>query len=138
MNGLITIRSYNRENSFMNKNNSMTDINNSGFHALCAANRWYLFFFLEKNWYLNFFRLGLRLEFIGTIVVTTAATFAVIERSDMSPGLAGLSIAYALQLTGTLSWLVRSATEVETQMVSVERVIHYSKLEEVWIFVNIF
>ena len=48
----------------------------------------------------------MRVEMIGTIVVTLAATFAVIGRDTLAPGFAGLSISYALQLTGILNWLV--------------------------------
>jgi Na+-transporting NADH:ubiquinone oxidoreductase subunit NqrB len=48
--------------------------------------------------------LGVRVEFIGTCVVTLAAIFAVIERHNIDPGLAGLSISYALNITGTLNW----------------------------------
>ena len=32
-------------------------------------------------------------------------------------------------MTGILNWLVRMATEAETSMVSVERVLHYTKLQ---------
>jgi len=78
----------------------------------CFSNRW----------------VGLRVEFIGTVVVTLASAFAVIEKSNVAQGFAGLSISYALQLTGILNWLVRQATEAETQMVSVERVLSYTKL----------
>ena len=99
-------------------------------------------------------RLGFRLEFLGTCVVTFAAAFAVFERASINPGMsiernslphtalnddrflppplvpgfAGLSIAYALQLTGSLNWMVRMVTESETQMVSVERVLNYGSL----------
>jgi ABC-type multidrug transport system fused ATPase/permease subunit len=48
--------------------------------------------------------LGVRVEFIGTCVVSLAALFAVIERHNIDPGLAGLSISYALNITGTLNW----------------------------------
>jgi len=43
--------------------------------------------------------------------------------------LAGLSITYALQLTGQLNWLVRMSTEVETNLISVERCTQYIRLE---------
>jgi ATP-binding cassette subfamily C (CFTR/MRP) protein 1 len=46
----------------------------------------------------------------------------------VSAGLAGMSISYALSLTGTLNWLVRQSTDAETQMVSVERVIQVRAL----------
>ena len=42
-------------------------------------------------------------------------------RDSISPGLVGLSISYALSVTQTLNWLVRMASEVETNIVAVER-----------------
>jgi len=48
----------------------------------------------------------------------------------MSPGMAGLTISYALQTTGVLNWLVRQSTDAETQMVSVERILEYSELKQ--------
>jgi len=71
----------------------------------------------------------LRLELLGTSVVFGAAFFAVLERDNITPGLAGLSITYALMLTNKLNWLVRMSTEVENQMVSVERALEYSELQ---------
>jgi ATP-binding cassette subfamily C (CFTR/MRP) protein 1 len=113
LNGLSTIRSYQRQSQFITINNQKLDTNMSAYYALTAANRW----------------LGVRLEFLGTFVITLAAAFAVIERTSLGPGFAGLSISYALQLTSTLNWLVRMVTEAETQMVSVERCLYYTKLE---------
>jgi ATP-binding cassette subfamily C (CFTR/MRP) protein 1 len=97
----------------MEVNNAKVDTNMTAFYILTGANRW----------------LGVRLEFIGATVVTLAASFAVIERESLSPGFAGLSISYALQLTGVLNWLVRMWTEAETQMVSVERIMQYAELQ---------
>lgn len=45
------------------------------------------------------------------------------------PGLAGLSIAYALSVTQSLNWTVRMASEVETNTVSVERILEYAGME---------
>jgi Na+-transporting NADH:ubiquinone oxidoreductase subunit NqrB len=61
------------------------------------------------------------LEFVGACVVFGAAFFVVIERNSLDPGLAGLSITYALQLTGNLNWLVRMTTEVENNLIASER-----------------
>lgn len=41
----------------------------------------------------------------------------------------GLSITYALSLTGVLTWLVRTATNAENSMVSVERVLNLCALD---------
>jgi len=112
LSGLNTIRPYQRELDFIDRNNEKLDLNQRSSYALLVSNRW----------------VGIRVEFIGTVVVTLAAAFAVIEKNNVEAGFAGLSISYALQLTGILNWLVRTATESETQMVSVERVLSYTKL----------
>lgn len=42
--------------------------------------------------------LGIQVEFVGNCVVLFAALFAVIGRNNLSPGLVGLSVSYALQV----------------------------------------
>ena len=39
----------------------------------------------------------------------------------------GLSVSYALAITQTLNWLVRMTSELETNVVSVERIKEYSE-----------
>lgn len=48
--------------------------------------------------------------------------------SNVNAGVVGLMLSYALSTTQTLNWIVRSATEVETNIVSVERVQEYIDL----------
>lgn len=78
--------------------------------------------------------LGIRLEMVGNIIILFAALFAILNRDTISPGIAGLSIAYALQITQSLNWLVRSISSLETEAVAVERVREYTqtKSEAVW------
>ena len=52
-----------------------------------------------------------------------------LQTGNVNPGEAGLSLTYALSLTGLLNMLVRMYTEVETQMVSVERMEQYTHIE---------
>uniref|UniRef100_A0A3Q2E994 Multidrug resistance-associated protein 1 n=1 Tax=Cyprinodon variegatus TaxID=28743 RepID=A0A3Q2E994_CYPVA len=73
------------------------------------------------NWWL-----AIRLEFVGNCIVSFAALFAVMARDQLSPGIMGLSISYALQLTTSLTWLVRMSSDVETNIVAVEKVKEYS------------
>lgn len=42
--------------------------------------------------------LGVRLETVGSLVILFAALFAVIERDTISPGFAGLSVSYTLEV----------------------------------------
>jgi ABC-type multidrug transport system fused ATPase/permease subunit len=71
-------------------------------------------------------RLGLRLETIGALIVFFAAFFIVMARDTIEPGLAGLSLSYALQITASFFWLVRQSVESENCMNSVERSKYYT------------
>jgi len=113
LNGISTIRAFNVVDNFIKENDKKVDLNVSAYFMNTNANRW----------------LSIRLEFLCTCVVTAAALFSVLERNNVEAGLAGLSLTYALNLTGVLNWLVRQSSEVETQLVAVERIIEYTDLE---------
>jgi ATP-binding cassette subfamily C (CFTR/MRP) protein 1 len=67
------------------------------------------------------------LEFLGNLIIFGAALFAVLGREELSPGLVGLSISYALTITQTLNWFVRMTSDVETNIVAVERIKEYGE-----------
>lgn len=79
--------------------------------------------------------LAIRLEIIGSFVILFSALFSVLGRETISPALVGLSITYALQITQILSWLVMITSEVETNIVAIERMEEYANLpkEAPWI-----
>uniref|UniRef100_A0AAQ5XXH7 ABC-type glutathione-S-conjugate transporter n=1 Tax=Amphiprion ocellaris TaxID=80972 RepID=A0AAQ5XXH7_AMPOC len=70
--------------------------------------------------------LAVNLEFVGNGVVLAAAILSVMGKSTLSPGIVGLAVSHSLQVTGILSWIVRSWTDVENNIVSVERVNEYA------------
>lgn len=108
--GAVTIRAYADEPRFRRLSDALVDTNQSAYFAGVSANRW----------------LAVRLEFVGALVTTGAALFAVVARDSIDPSVAGLSISYALNITQTLNWTVRMMSNVETQIVSVERIREYS------------
>uniref|UniRef100_A0A3B5LYX7 ATP-binding cassette, sub-family C (CFTR/MRP), member 2 n=1 Tax=Xiphophorus couchianus TaxID=32473 RepID=A0A3B5LYX7_9TELE len=110
--GLSVIRAYKHQERFLKHNEVTIDEN------LKSVYPW-----IVSNW------LAIRLEFLGNLVVFFAALFAVISRNSLDSGLVGLSISYALNVTQTLNWLVRMTSELETNIVAVERVSEYSLLE---------
>jgi len=112
LNGVSTIRAFNRSEEFIKDNENRLDTNQRAFFISTTANRW----------------LGIRLELLGAIVVGLASLFCVIERENIDAGSAGLSLTYALQTTALLNWLVRMYTETEAQMVAVERLEEYSNI----------
>lgn len=73
--------------------------------------------------------IAVRLEMVGNLVILFASLFAVLG-DQTNAGLVGLSVSYSLQITQTLNWLVRMWSEVETNIVSVERIKEYAETKQ--------
>jgi ABC-type multidrug transport system fused ATPase/permease subunit len=71
------------------------------FEPSIIANRW----------------LSIRLQMLGNLIVLFAALFAVLGRNSLEPGLVGLSLSYATQITQTLNMLIRQTSMIENNMV---------------------
>uniref|UniRef100_A0A8D3D949 ABC-type glutathione-S-conjugate transporter n=1 Tax=Scophthalmus maximus TaxID=52904 RepID=A0A8D3D949_SCOMX len=112
--GLSVIRAYGHQERFLKHNEIVMDENLKSIYPWIVSNRW----------------LAIRLEFLGNLVVFFAALFAVIARETMDSGLVGLSISNALSITQVLNWLVRMNSELETNVVAVERVDEYTGIEK--------
>nr|POE76227.1 metal resistance protein ycf1 [Quercus suber] len=115
LSGITTIRAYRQTQRFALENEYRVDANLRAYFPSISANRW----------------LAVRLEFLGSVIILAAAGFAIVSvttGSGLSAGLVGLSMSYALQITQSLNWIVRQTVEVETNIVSVERVLEYSRL----------
>ncbi|EGT53593.1 hypothetical protein CAEBREN_25075 [Caenorhabditis brenneri] len=75
--------------------------------------------------------LATRLELLGNTTVLFASLSATLSTKyfGLTPGMAGLSVSYALTITEVLNICVRSVSEIESNIVSVERVNEYQELE---------
>jgi ATP-binding cassette subfamily C (CFTR/MRP) protein 1 len=119
LDGLPTIRAYRAETQFSTKNEELIDRNQRAYFLNFAVNCW----------------LALRLEFAGTLISAFAALTAVLahssdpERGTAFAGLAGVSLTYAFSVTQSLSWSVRMLSQLQTQMVSVERIKNYTVMD---------
>jgi ATP-binding cassette subfamily C (CFTR/MRP) protein 1 len=125
LNGLSTVRAFRQQRRFEALNDARIERNLEAGFLSVTANRW----------------LAIRLEFIGSIVIFASALFAVSglgtasqldagyvfphrlclvgvisDAVDFLGSLAGLMLSYALSVTQSLNWTVRSATEVETNV----------------------
>ncbi|XP_053672165.1 multidrug resistance-associated protein 1 [Anopheles nili] len=116
--GVQTIRAYSVQDRFITESDERVDANQLCYCPSIIANRW----------------LAVRLEMVGNLIILFAALFAVLGRETMNAGLVGLSVSYALQITQTLNWLVRMTSDVETNIVAVERIKEYgeTKQEAAW------
>ncbi|NXU82348.1 MRP3 protein, partial [Xiphorhynchus elegans] len=111
--GASVIRAYRRVKAFVDISDLKVDENQKSYYPGIVSNRW----------------LGIRVEFVGNCIVLFAALFAVIGRNSLNAGLVGLSVSYALQVTMSLNWMVRMTSELETNIVAVERIKEYSETE---------
>ncbi|CAD7702664.1 unnamed protein product [Ostreobium quekettii] len=112
--GLSTIRAYGLKNQFEATFMGLNDHNGSWWYTKMAANRW----------------LGVRLDMSSTLVLAAAVSFTLATREKVDPGLLGLALTYVLQLTGILQYLVSQTATLETEMTSVERMLHYTTLDQ--------
>ncbi|EAW12826.1 ATP-binding cassette glutathione S-conjugate transporter YCF1 [Aspergillus clavatus NRRL 1] len=113
--GISTIRAYRQQDRFTLENEWRMDANLRAYFPSISANRW----------------LAVRLEFIGSVVILASAALSIVSvatGSLLSSGMVGLAMSYALQITQSLNWIVRQTVEVETNIVSVERVLEYANL----------
>jgi ATP-binding cassette subfamily C (CFTR/MRP) protein 1 len=111
--GISTIRTYKLQDKFKAKHLQNIDNNLKCWFAHDMSQRW----------------LGIRLGTLGALIVSLTAVVIVATRGMMDLGFAGLSLTYALQISVFISWGVLQSTETETQMNSVERILHYSTLD---------
>nr|CAG8528506.1 14943_t:CDS:10 [Entrophospora candida] len=113
--GVTTIRAYQQTDRFIEENESRLDENQKAYFPSISCNRW----------------LAVRLEFLGSLIIFSASILAVVTlltTGNLDAGLVGLSVTYALSVTQALNWAVRQFCEIETNIVSVERVKEYIEL----------
>lgn len=116
--GVSTIRAYSAEYTLLRRITKLLDTQQHAYYLTCAAQSW----------------LAVRLEMIGTLIITFACLSAILQHwrngADVSfAGLAGLAISYSLQVTQSLNWSARMASDMDANMVSVERIDEYTRLD---------
>ena len=117
LDGVSTIRAYNAELSLLKRIIKMVDLQQNAYFLTCTAQCW----------------LAVRLELVGTLIILFACLCAVLEHhsqggNESFAGLAGLSISFALSVTQSLNWSVRMGSDLEANMVAVERIRQYSSI----------
>nr|QNH67878.1 ATP-binding cassette transporter subfamily C member 1 X2 [Brachionus rotundiformis] len=112
LNGVSTIRAFKAEKRLIDQAQKHLNTNAKIFYSDYSANRW----------------VGMRLEFTGSLVILASSMFIVLNKDNISAGTAGLTMSYALTITLTLIWVVRSFSDFETNLISVERVREYCDL----------
>lgn len=112
--GVATIRAFSAQDALIRRLTKSLDTQQHAYYLTFTSLCW----------------LAVRCEMIGTTIVFFACLCSVYEHDNVNgdevlAGLYGLSISYALNITGALSWSVRMASDFEANMVAVERVKDY-------------
>ena len=109
MTGASTINAFSRGKDFIGENRTRIEANQRCYIASIFVGRW----------------AALRLEMMGTVLVLAVALFTVSTRGSIEPGSIGLCLSYALNISSTLQVLTRNLSDIETNLVSVERISEY-------------
>ncbi|XP_074657445.1 ATP-binding cassette subfamily C member 4-like [Tubulanus polymorphus] len=113
LNGLYTVRAFGAQDAFVKEFEFHQDVHTEAWHSLVSTNGWF----------------GVRLDWVSSGFVMSVAFCSVLMAKNLDGGLVGLSVTYAIALLGLFQWAVRQSAEVESQMISVERIIQYCNLE---------
>lgn len=111
--GLPVIRAFQHQQRFLKHSEALIDTNQKCVFSWIISNRW----------------LAIRLELVGNLIVFFSSLMMVIYRDTISGDTVGFVLSNALSITQTLNWLVRMTSEIETNIVAVERITEYINVE---------
>eukprot|EP01051_Picozoa_sp_SAG22_P004636 SAG22_NODE_254_length_13588_cov_10.695678_4_plen_394_part_00 len=113
LDGLETIRAYGLGESFAAESAQRSDEANKLQYIQKICDRW----------------LGTRLEMIGNVLCFAAMLLGVLARGEVAGAYIGLSLASSMRLARTVNYCVRNFTQMEAEMTSVERMLHYCSVQ---------
>jgi len=109
--GISTIRAFGVQKAFMEENMKNVNFSQASYQPMLVSNRW----------------LSIGLELLGNLVVLVAALLVVLGRDTLEPGIVALALTYALNTTSIIQFFFMNSTQLEMNMVSVERVKEYAE-----------
>ena len=114
LDGLMTIRAYNKADHFEKRFHSLVDHNGCAYFSYIASSRW----------------MGYYLDYLSLLYILCTITFAfVLKSSGINTALVALGITSSMSLLGPLQFLIRTSADVANSMTSVQRMQEYSSLE---------
>ncbi|CAD5229343.1 unnamed protein product [Bursaphelenchus okinawaensis] len=117
--GLSTVHSYSQNQRFVENFKTKLDDNSSMMFMYHSAMRW------QAVW----------LDLLVVAISFLVSCCIVFLTGSVQPSDAGMALAFALQMSGIFQFAVRSQTELEAKLTSVERVSYYYKNieQEKWV-----
>ena len=112
--GVPVIQALGVERQFIRRHQKNIDRNAAAYLMSVTASRW----------------LTIRLDLLGNLVVLSTAVFCVLKRGHIDSGMVGLCLTCAFTITNTLNMLIRSFTDLESNIVAVERLVEFTQLPQ--------
>ncbi|OQR90038.1 ATP-binding Cassette (ABC) Superfamily, partial [Thraustotheca clavata] len=114
--GASTIRAFGREQSyrFERLNHIKIDDYTRARLTSCAINVWF----------------SMRMQLISSTIVAVILLALVALHDELSPGIIGLLISYGLSVPSNFTYLVAIWANIETYMISPERIQEYARVEK--------
>ncbi|CAI5758999.1 unnamed protein product [Candida verbasci] len=110
LSGMATIKAYKATDRFLDKNNYLIDKMNEAYYLTIANQRW----------------LAIHMDFVASLFALLIALLCVNRVFNVNASSVGLIVSYVFQIAGQLSMLIRTYTQVENEMNSVERLNSYA------------
>lgn len=110
LSGLPVLKAFGVVERFVDDNAHRIDTENKAYWLSVAAMRW----------------LNLRLDLYGVILVLGTGLLAVGLRDTINPSSGGVVLSYMVTAQAAFSNLIRFSAEIENNMNSVERLLHYA------------
>lgn len=110
LSGMATIKAFDHSERFLKKNDRFLDSTNEAYYVTIANQRW----------------LAIHLDILACIFALIIALLCVFRVFSISASSVGLLTSYVFQIAGQLSMLIRTYTQVENEMNSVERLCEYA------------
>ncbi|KAG7392329.1 hypothetical protein PHYBOEH_006432 [Phytophthora boehmeriae] len=112
--GIETVRAYKMVEVFSTRCEGLLNHNAKFFFASQAASRWF----------------DMRTDWLVSVIIGAVGILSVSAKSAVGASIAGLSLTYAVQLTGNFQRMTTLTTQVENIMTCFERIAHYDTLDE--------
>lgn len=112
--GLTTIRAFGAHQILGKEFDNHQDLHSSAWYLFIVAGKTFAFY----------------LDLVCVVYISTVTMSFLVIGNEKYGGNVGLAITQVMGLMGILQWGIRQSSELENQMISVERIVEYSNLEQ--------
>ncbi|KAF9576285.1 hypothetical protein EC968_009259 [Mortierella alpina] len=112
LSGLVTIRAFSESHRFTSQATTLLDRSQQTSYLTNATTRW----------------LQIMLDMVSVMIMSLVALLAILQRDSVNQGIFAIVLSKITNLTLIMTRIMTTACQIETNIVSVERVREYSQL----------